>query len=673
MSLFAELKRRNVVRVAMAYGVVAWLLAQVADLLFGAFDAPAWAMRTFIILLLLGFPVALVLAWAFELTPEGLKRESNTGTEPPRPAGSGRKFDVFIVGVLAIAVTFLLFDRFVPINRNNAEHSAAMDIPPSVAVLPFENRSANAEDAFFVDGIHDDILTQLARIQSLKVISRSSVMRYRDLDRSIPEIQEDLGVGTVLEGGVQRAGDSVRINVQLINAAADELIWSDSFDRELSPSNIFEIQSEIATAVARALRATLTPEVASQIATAPTQNLQAYDAYQQAKAIIARGNWGTSYEAAALFEEAVLLDPDFAQAYASLAQVHVNHYWYFDRNEADLRRAKAALDRALSIEPDMPEGLITLADYYYKGFRDYDRALELLDKAIPRAPKLSIAVARRAFILRRSGRVEESIMGLKEAMELDPLSAIRHYTLGQTLNMVGRYEEAQGSFDQSVALNPNDYTVHAARAYNLRAIDPASRAMHELLHDPEYSDQDHRFWVLYRWRMGLLEGDYEVAIQTLSKSTTNLVDLNQAYYPMDLMSGLTEYLLGERDAAGPLFESAKAILEAARLDSPEDVRILDALALAHAGLGEAVSAKAAADAAVALSPVELDSVSGPAHVLNRARVLAMLGDQGAALEDLQTLLSIPLVWMIGPVAIRNDPTFDQLRDRPEFQAMFRDR
>ena len=188
----------------------------------------------------------------------------------PRATQSERKLDLFIVGVLAIAVVFLLFDRFVTKEPNDFARHEVSELQPSIAVLPFENRSANVQDAFFVDGIHDDILTQLARIQSLKVISRSSVMRYRDSERSMPEIQQDLGVGTVLEGGVQRAGDSVRINVQLINAAADELIWSDSFDRELSPSNIFEIQSEIATAVARALRATLTPEVDSRISTVPT-------------------------------------------------------------------------------------------------------------------------------------------------------------------------------------------------------------------------------------------------------------------------------------------------------------------------------------------------------------------------------------------------------------------
>ncbi len=667
MSLFAELKRRNVVRVAIAYGVVAWLLAQVADLLFGAFDAPDWALRTFIIALFLGFPVALLLAWAFELTPEGIKRESSV--ERDAPSRSGRKLDAFIVGVLAVAVAFLLIDRFVMSGRDDAAPTTRANIQPSIAVLPFDNRSANADDAFFVDGMHDDILTQLARIQSLKVISRTSVMQYREAKRSIREIGRELGVETVLQGGVQRAGESVRINVQLIDAVTDEHVWAETYDRQLSTSNIFEIQSEIATEVARALHTTLSPELASRIATAPTDNLQAYDAFQRANAILARGNWFTSSEAAALLEEAVLLDPSFALAYRTLAQVYINHYWYFGNEEADLRRAKAALDRALELDPDMPEALITLADYYYKGFSDYERALEILDDAIPRAPQLSIGIARRGFILRRSGRVEEAVDALRKALELDPLSASRHYNLAQTLNMVGRYEEAADYFDGAIALNARDYTLHAARAHNQVAIDPESTAIRDLLHDPDFSSQRSRFWLLYRWRMALLERDYEVAMDTLSNATSDLLDVNQVYYPIDLMAGLAEHFLGDRDAARPLLESARATLETARESAPDDRRIQTALAFTYAALGDAEQARLAADTAVASTPISQDSFSGPVVLLKRAQALAMMGDDDAALDDLSTIMSVPTHWMGGSVVIRKHPAFEHLHARPEFQAL----
>ena len=672
MSLIAELKRRNVVRVAIAYGVVGWLLAQVADLLFGAFGTPDWALQTFVVLLFLGFPVALLLAWAFELTPEGIRRESSAETGRPAEKRSGRKLDLFIIGVLALAVAFLLFDRFVLSDRGDPGVETMAEHQPSIAVLPFDNRSANEDDEFFVDGIHDDILTQLARIQSLKVISRTSVMQYREVRRSMREIGRELDVATILEGGVQRAGDAVRINVQLIDASTDEHLWAETYDRQLNTSNIFEIQSEIAAAVARALHTTLSPELETRIATAPTDNLQAYDAFQKANAILAKGNWFTSNEAAALLEEAVLLDPSFALAYRTLAQVYVNHFWYFGNDEADLRRAKAALDRALDLEPDMPEALITLADYYYKGFNDYERALEILDDAIPRAPQLSIGIARRGYILRRSGRVEESVGELRKALELDPRSASRHYNLAQTLNMVGRYEEARDYFDSAIALNVKDYTLHAARAYNLCAIDPESSAIRDLLNDPAYSDGKSSFWVLYRWRMALLERDYEIAMVTLSNARSDLLDINQVYYPIDLMAGLTEHFLGDRGTAGPLLDFARVKLEAARESDPDDRRIQIALAFTYAALGNAEQARIAADAAVASTPISEDSFAGPGVLLDRAKTLAMIGDDDAALEDLRTVMSVPNHWMSGPVVIRKHPAFENLHSRPEFQALFDD-
>jgi len=238
--------------------------------------------------------------------------------------------------------------------------------------------------------------------------------------------------------------------------------------------------------------------------------------------------------------------------------------------------------------------------------------------------------------------------------------------------MVGRYEEANEYFDTAIALNPNDYTVHAGRADNLLAIDPESTAIRDLLDDPEFSDGRSSFWLIYRWRMALLEHDYDIAMDTLSKARSDLVDLNQAYYPMDLMVALTEFLLGDRDTEPLLFGAARIQLEAARKESPEDTRILNALALTYAGLGDADEAIAAANAAVDLNPISRDAIAGPGHVLNRARAFAMLSEDDAALADLRTLMSVPLNWWLGPVVIRNDPTFKHLHGTPEFEALFAD-
>ncbi|MBW2495196.1 MAG: hypothetical protein JRE43_10630, partial [Deltaproteobacteria bacterium] len=296
MSLIAELKRRNVFRVGAAYGIVAWLLVEVASVVLPTFEAPEWVMKVFTFLVILGFPLALVLAWAFELTPEGIKRETGADREESVAHSSGRKIDFAIIALLAIALTYVVVDKYVfptgtesgtaavPVQAvEESDDPASADAEDarekSVAVLPFANRSVKAEDAFFVDGMHDDILTHLAKIRSLKVISRTSVMEYRDTTKNLRTIGRELGAATILEGGVQRSGDHVRINMQLIDAETDDHLWADIYDRRLTAENLFSIQTEIATSIAVALRAALSAEEQDRLAAIPTENLEAYEAY----------------------------------------------------------------------------------------------------------------------------------------------------------------------------------------------------------------------------------------------------------------------------------------------------------------------------------------------------------------------------------------------------------
>ena len=672
MSLFTELKRRNVFRVGIAYCVAGWLIAQVLDLAADAFNAPGWVMQMLIVVLLIGLPVALLLAWAFELTPEGIRRETRVEPGASITGQTGRKLDFAIVGLLLIAVPFLLLDRYVSPGREEALVDVMAESEPSIAVLPFDNRSAREEDEYFVDGIHEDILNQLAKIQSLKVISRTSVLGYRDPTRNIRDIGRELQVATILEGGVQRAGQAVRINVQLISAATDELLWAESYDRELNTSNIFEIQSEIAAAIARELRTALSPELASRIATAPTQDIQAYNAYQQANAILSSADWAVSAKAAELYEEAILLDPGFALAYVKLAQIYINRYWYLNREKSNLRRAKAALDTALDIMPEAPEALHVLADYHYKGFRDDERALELLDAAISRAPQSSDAISLRAYIHRRNGDLEKAVADLRKVLELDPRHARRQYGLAQTLGMMRRFEEAMPLYDRAIELSPDNYTLRAARAHTAIEIDHRSNAMHELLSAPSLEQYGNMFWLFYRWRMAMMEHDYEAATFTLEQSEVKELNINQAYYPLDLMLALTEHFLGNPESASNLFDKARTELEVATQSLPDDPRVLAALSLSYAGLGESDKAREAANAAVELSPISRDSLIGPIYVLNRARVLAMIGDDDAALADIKHLMSVPLNWGQGPAVIRKDPAFEALLSRPEFQALFAD-
>jgi TolB-like protein len=321
MSLIAELRRRNVFRVGVAYAIVGWLLVEVASVVLPTFKAPEWVMQVFTFLLILGFPAALVFAWAFELTPEGLKREKEVDPAESIRRLTGRKLDFAIIGLLAIAVVFLVVDNYV-LEAEPEQASVARE--KSIAVLPFANISPDPEDAYFADGIHDEVLAQLSKIRDLKVISRTSVVRYRLEDRpSLPKIAAELGVANILEGSVRLAGNRVRITTQLIEAESDAHLWTETYDRELTAANIFSIQSEIAKTVADALRAALSPEEQELLDTVPTENMAALEAYFHGKQRMEERNSAALAEAVDDFNRAIELDPSFALAYVGLADSYI--------------------------------------------------------------------------------------------------------------------------------------------------------------------------------------------------------------------------------------------------------------------------------------------------------------------------------------------------------------
>jgi TolB-like protein len=342
MSFFNELKRRNVIKVAAAYIIVAWLLLQVSDTLVPALHLPEWFHSGVAFLLIMGFPVAMIFAWAFELTPDGLKKEKDIDRAQSITHHTGQKLNYTIIALLAIALVYFVWEsRFqggnddpastatkTSVNETMPDVSAETSTTPqpdskSIAVIPFQNRSANEENAaFFSDGVHDELLTNLSKISALKVISRTSVLGYRDTTKNLRQVGEELGVANILEGGVQRAGDTVRINVQLINAATDEHLWAETYDRQLSAENIFAIQSEIARAIASALEATLSPREQELLATAPTDNLEAYDNLLLARQLFERGNWQSYRDAQSYLQKVIELDPEFVQAHVLLARTY---------------------------------------------------------------------------------------------------------------------------------------------------------------------------------------------------------------------------------------------------------------------------------------------------------------------------------------------------------------
>jgi len=455
-SVWGELRQRNVVRVAVAYAIVGWLLVEVASVVLPTFEGPDWIMKVVTFLVIIGFPLALIFAWAFELTPEGLKLEKDVDRSQSITRQTGRKLDFIIIGVMAVAIAYFLIDKFVWVGEEPATTVAVSEERPSVAVLPFANRSANEEDAFFVDGIHDDLLSHISKIGSIKTISRTSVLQYRDTTKTIPQIAEELGVATVLEGGVQRAGVQVRINVQLIDARTDEHLWSEIYDRQLSAANIFTIQSEIATAIAEALQATLSPQEQDRLKAVPTENLAALEAYFHGKQRMAKRTTGALAEAVEHFQQAIELDPDFALAYVGLADSYLlqtAYSWLPILNDEMLPKVEAAIDKALELDDQLGEVYATLGQFQ-RIKRDPAAAEVAYKRALELNPNYATAHHWYGLLLGRLGRDEEALARLRKARELDPLSAIINFSVGAAHQQSGRFDEALAQYKKVIEIDP---------------------------------------------------------------------------------------------------------------------------------------------------------------------------------------------------------------------------
>ncbi len=453
-SVWGELRRRNVVKVAAAYAIVGWLLVEVASVVLPTLLLPDWTLRILVFFVILGFPLALFFAWAYELTPEGLKKEKDVDRAQSITHITGRKLDFIIIGVMAIAIAYFLVDKFVWVGEEPATTVAVSEERPSVAVLPFANRSANEDDAFFVDGIHDDLLSHISKIGSIKIISRTSVLQYRDTTKTIPQIGEELGVATVLEGGVQRAGEQVRINVQLIDARTDEHLWSEIYDRQLSAANIFTIQSEIATAIATALETALSPQEQDRLQAVPTENLAALEAYFLGKQSMAKRTGAALADAVDYFEKAIVLDPSFALAYVGQANSYALQTDNGDLSPMEaFALAEPLIDKALELDDQSGEAYAALA-LNLVGTRDRDAAETAFQRALDLGPNYATAHHWYSLFLRSYGQYDAGLIQIKHAIQLDPLSSVVQANLGTVLFELGRPEEAIAQFKKTIEMDP---------------------------------------------------------------------------------------------------------------------------------------------------------------------------------------------------------------------------
>ncbi len=466
-NFFAELKRRNVYKVAVAYAIVAWLLIQAASILFPTFEAPAWVMKVVVTAIIFGFPVALILAWAFELTPEGIKREKDVAPNESIARTTGRKLAGITVALAVIAAGLFAFQFLrsksattIPgITSTPSAASAGPISEKSVAVLPFENLSRDPENAFFASGIQDEILTRLAKIGALKVISRTSTQQYQSKPQSLTEIAKQLGVANILEGSVQKAGDRVRITVQLINALSDSHLWADTYDRKLIDT--FGVESDVAQKIASSLEAQLTGSEQRAIAARPTENTEAYQLYLKGKFFWNKRTGDDLKAAADLFRQAAEVDPSYANAYAGLAQADLLIPVFGAGAPRDFfPKAKAAAERAIELDETSAEGHSALAMLLCFDFKfpaseaEFRRAIQL---------NPNYATAHHWFgnsLLVSLGRFDEGIREGERAVELDPLSLIINADLGSTFMIGRRYDEAIAQLRRTLALDGNFSYAH---------------------------------------------------------------------------------------------------------------------------------------------------------------------------------------------------------------------
>jgi TolB-like protein/Flp pilus assembly protein TadD len=676
-NFFAELKRRNVYKVAVAYVVVAWLLIQVATQVFPFFEIPNWALQLVVLVMVIGFPIATVLSWAFEMTPEGIKREEEIDRKIVRK--TGRKLTALIVVVAAVAAGLMVF-RFLH-SQQAIEQGKQAALPAridskSIAVLPFENLSEEKANAYFADGIQDEILTLLSKIADLKVISRTSTQHYKSAPENLPDIARQLGVAYILEGSVQKHGDAVRVNVQLIKAATDSHLWADTFDRKLT--DIFSVESEVAKAIADRLRVHLTGQEEQVIAAKPTDNPDAYDAYLRALAYTRKTqNTPANYLGAQKYlREAVRLDPKFALAWALLSYVDARGYHTTNlQPTAALREeARQAFETALALDLNLGEAWVAQGYYHYGCVNDFETAVRCYEQARKFLPNSSLIPQSLAFVARDQGQWERSESYFNEAERLDPRNVNLLTRHAQFYIALRRFPEALRKLDLILEIVPNDIDALVEKAAIAQAEGDLPRAA-TLLAQVQPAAGDPTAWETLAYQAILERRPAEIISRLKELLAKPDPDVGYLNGELRFWLGWAQEVAGDHTAAQETWLEARAELEAFFKEQPENWSILDDLALIATGLGDKAAAFTLIERAIALHPIEKDAANSPQSIDILARIAAQTGEPDRAIAALEKILSIPCNGGLAtgmpltPALLRLDPMFDPLRSDPRFQKL----
>ena len=677
-NFFTELKRRNVYKVAVAYAIVGWLLIQVATQVFPFLEIPNWVVRLVIAAVAIGFPIALIIAWAFELTPEGLKRTEDV--DIAASAGQPRKHAWILVVVIGAVLSVGLFFMGRYTARNAAsvaytETATNSSIPQkSIAVLPFENLSDDKNAAYFADGIQDEILTKLASIADLKVISRTSTAKYKSKPEDLKTVSQQLGVATILEGSVQKARDKVRVNVQLIDARADSHLWAKTYDRDLA--DLFAIQSEVAQEIADSLKAKLSLAEANTVARAPTKDMEAYDLFLKGEFEhrVANSNFRPESfdQATRWYKEAIARDPNFALAIAQLAICQLRRHWLSDPlTDAEVMEAGRLANQAVRLAPDLAQAHIAVGLFHYYGFREYEQALAEFQRALQLQPNNALALSFVAFVHRRQGKWDLTLDELKKSIELDPRDPYTFGGLAETDVFLRKWKEAAEFAQRGLTIDPHESTcMRMLLLSSLNGSGNAEKAVRLLASFPQDdpllpNTGAFAMVVGTRGETFVLARDFQAALKACETGT---VAMTNEWERFAAKAGI-RVLAGDVAAAQADAEKAREVLEARRGDHPHDVRSLRALSWAYLALNRKADAINTARKAVELLPLEKDAVLGSGNLAALAEMQAQTGDVKGAVENLKKLLSIPAGETISIARLRIDPVWDPIRNRPDFQQL----
>jgi TolB-like protein/Flp pilus assembly protein TadD len=652
---FEELQRRKVYRVAVAYVIAAGFIIQIGSAVFPAWELPNWTLRVVVVILLVGFPIALILAWAYDVTPQGIQITKS-------PPGVHRRRNIITLTAAGLAISavagFFLFPR-----------ASGRNVEKSIAVLPFQSLSDEKENAYFADGMQDDILTNLSKIGDLKVISRMSVMSYRgDASRNAREIGKALGVATLLEGSVRRVGNRVRVNVQLIDANSDEHIWAEDYDRDLT--DVFAIQTDLAQKIATALQAKLSPNEKARLDRRPTKDSDAYLLYVQAHDYANRPDRfrDTSLKAEQLFEQAIKLDPNFALAFAGLSMVQ--SWLYHEAEPTPARREKARFNanEALRLQPDLPEGHLALGYSYYYGDRDYQRALAEFEIAKRDLPNEADAYSAIAAIQRRQGKWAESTANFEKSVSLDPKNANVLFNFAFNYMAQRDFETADKIFDRAIAADPQSFGARgmkAALAISWKG--DVGYAENQLSFVPAEFDPDGLVTSARAWVLALQRKFAEALRVTQQFRGETLIYPERGPCPKALLEGSLYLHLGDRERARAAFEQARPVAERLVREAPDDPGRHANLGAVLAGLGLKEAAIDQGKKAVELLPESEDAFAGPQATAALAEIYAWTGESDEALRLIGHLLQVPNGLTVPTLKL--DPAWDPLRKDPRFQAL----